>query len=128
MLKNVLYFASVVELGTGLVLVVNPALVVTLLLGADISGVGIALGMCFGIALLALGLACWPSGSNAQVGSPAFRAMLLYNALIAILLVDLFAVGHFEGVLLWPAAALHAVVAVLLAWTWMNERRTKLAK
>jgi hypothetical protein len=54
--------------------------------------------------------------------------MLLYNALIAILLVDLFAVGDFEGVLLCPAVALHAAVAVLLAWTWMNERRTKLAK
>ena len=69
------------ELGTGLVLIINPALVVALLLGAEISGVGIALGMCFGITLLALVLACWPRGSNAQAGSPAFWGMLVYNAL-----------------------------------------------
>jgi Ca2+/Na+ antiporter len=127
MLKNVLYFASVVELGTGLVLIINPALVVALLLGADISGVGIALGMCFGITLLALGLACWPRGSNVQTGSPAFWGMLAYNALIALLLVDLFVVGHFAGVLLWPAVALHAAVAVLLLWTRRSERSAKAA-
>ncbi len=123
MLKKLLYFASVAEIGTGLVLVVSPAMVVTLLLSADLSGVGIALGMSFGIALLALGLACWPRGPNAQAGSPAFLGMLVYNALIAILLVDLFAVGHYAGVLLWPAIALHAVVALILAWMWLDERR-----
>ena len=128
MLKNLLYFTSVVELGTGLVLIINPALVVALLLGAEISGVGIALGMCFGITLLALVLACWPRGSNAQAGSPAFWGMLVYNTLIALLLVDLFAVGHFEGVLLWPAVALHAAVAMLLVWTRRSARLAKAAK
>jgi Ca2+/Na+ antiporter len=128
MLKNVLYFASVAELGTALVLVIDPAIVVSLLLGAEVSGVGIALGMCFGIALLALGLACWPRGSNAQAGSPAFWGMLVYNALIAILLVDLFTVGHFEGRLLWPAVALHAAVAVFLAWSWIKGRSTQATK
>jgi hypothetical protein len=29
--------------------------------------------------------------------------------------------------LLWPAVALHAVVALLLVWTWRAERRTKAA-
>ena len=125
MLRKILYFTSVVEIGTGLVLVINPAIVVSLLLGAEVSGVGIALGMCFGIALLALGLACWPREPNVQRGSPAFWGMLVYNALIAVLLVDLFAVGHFEGVLLWPGVALHAVVAMLLAWIWIKERPTK---
>ncbi len=125
MLKNILYFASVAESGTGLVLIINPALVVTMLLGAELSAVGIALGMCFGITLLALGLACWPRGPNAQAGSPAFWGMLVYNALIAILLVDLYAVGHFAGVLLWPAVALHAAVALLLGWTWFKERPAK---
>ena len=128
MLKKILYFASVAEIGTGLVLVINPVLIATFLLGTDLSGVGIAVGMCFGIALLALGVACWPGGPNVQTGSPAFWGMLVYNALIAILLVDLFAVGHFEGVLLLPAVALHAAVAVLLFWTRRSERLTKAAK
>jgi hypothetical protein len=120
MLRKLLYFASVAELGTGLVLVIDPAIVVRLLLGVEVFGVGIPLGMCFGIALLALGLACWPSGPSAQTASPAFRAMLVYNALIALFLVYLFAVGHFAGVLLWPAVALHAIVALLLGYMYIS--------
>jgi Ca2+/Na+ antiporter len=123
MLKNLLYFASVVEIGTGLALLIDPAIVVTLLLGADVSGVGIPLGRCFGIALLALGLACWPSGAPARGDSPAFRAMLVYNVLMALFLIYLFTVGHLGGVLLWPGVALHAAVAVLLIWTWRVDRQ-----
>jgi hypothetical protein len=77
-----------------------------------------------GIAILALGLACWPSRQHAESSSPAFRAMLVYNVLIALFLVYLFKVGHLGGVLLWPGVALHAVVALLLIWTWLGERRT----
>jgi hypothetical protein len=29
------------------------------------------------------------------------------------------------GVLLWPAVALHAVIAILLVTTWRAERRKK---
>ena len=52
---------------------------------------------------------------------PALRAMLVYNVLIALFLVYLFKVGHLGGVLLWPGVALHAVVAVLLVWTWRTK-------
>lgn len=125
MLRNLLYFTSVAEIGTGLALIFDPRLVVALLLDAEVAGVGIPVGRCFGIALLALGLACWPSGANTRSDSPAFRAMLIYNALTALFLIYLFVVGHFAGMLLWPAVALHAVVALLLGWTWRNERLAK---
>jgi hypothetical protein len=118
-LTKILAFATVVEVGTGLVLMVDPAIVVTLLLGADVSGAGILLGRCFGIALLALGLACWPSRQRAESGSPAFRGMLIYNVLIALYLAYLGTFGHLGGLLLWPGVALHAVVALLLARAWL---------
>jgi len=35
MLKKLLYFAAIVEIGTGLALLLDPAIVVTLLLGTD---------------------------------------------------------------------------------------------
>ena len=79
----------------------------------------------FGIALLALGLACWPSRQDAESGSPALRAMLIYNVLIALYLAHLGRVGHLGGLLLWPGVALHAVVALSLVWTWRDDRRTK---
>jgi len=119
--RNILAFASVVEAGTGLVLMIDPALVVKLLLGADVSGVGIPLGRCFGIALLVLGLACWPSRQRSENSAPALRAMLTYNLLIALYLAYLGTAGHLGGLLLWPGVALHAVVALLLVWIWRNE-------
>jgi hypothetical protein len=48
--------------------------------------------------------------------------MLTYNALIALYLAYLGTLGHLRGFLLWPAVALHAVVAALLVWTWRKER------
>jgi len=126
-LGKVLAFAAIVEGGTGLVLMINPALVAILLLGVEVSGAGTLLGRCFGIALLALGLACWPTRQRAETGWPAFRAMLTYNALIALYLAYLGTAGRLSGVLLWPGAALHALVALLLVWTRRVERQARAA-
>jgi Ca2+/Na+ antiporter len=126
--RKILAFAAVVEIGTGLGLVVAPAVVVVLLVGADLSGVGVVLGRCFGITLVALGLACWPGRRHTEGGSPAaFRGMLAYNALIALYLAYLGSLEHLRGYLLWPAVALHGVVALLLMWTRRDKRRTKAA-
>ena len=95
------------------------------MLGGDISGASIALGRVAGVSLLALGVACWPGRQRAESGAPAFRAMLIYNVLIALYLAYLGTVRHLAGVLLWPGVALHAVVALLLVWTWRDERWTK---
>ena len=120
-LMKILAFAAAVEVGTGLALMVNPAIVVRLLLGTEISEVGTMLGRCFGIALLGLGLACWPSRPRVESGSAAFRAMLIYNALIALYLACLGTIGHVGGWLLWPGVVLHAVVALLLIRTWRSK-------
>lgn len=121
-LRKTVTFAAVVEVCTGLALMVAPAIVVALLLGVSESGEGMPLGRFLGIALFALGLACWPSRQRTDSGSPAFRAMLVYNVLIALYLAYLGTVGHLAGLLLWPAVALHAVVALVLVWTWRAER------
>jgi len=84
---------------------VDPALLGRLLFGTEL-----ILGRAFGVAILALGLA------------PAFRTMLIYNALIAAYLAYLGASGQNVGVLLWPAAALHAAVALGLFWTGRASR------
>jgi hypothetical protein len=117
-LTKILAFATFVEVGTGLVLLLDPAIVVRLLLGAGVSGAGILLGRCFGIALLGLGLACWPSRQRAESDSPALRGMLIYNVLIALYLAYLGVGGQWGGSLLWPAVAIHAVLTFLLARAW----------
>ena len=119
MLAKLLGFAAIVEIGTAVAVIVVPQPVVALLLGENVTGIGIPVARCFGVALLGLGLACWPSG---QGGTSPFRAMLAYNVLIALYLAYLFTAAHVGGVLLWPAVALHAAVAILLLWAWRSER------
>lgn len=123
--RKIIALAALVEAGTGLVLIIDPAIVVALLLDTEVSGAATPLGRCLGIALLALGLACSPGRKRDESGSPALRAMLTYNALIAMYLAYLGTVGHRGGLLLWPAVALHAVVALLLVRTWRDERRSR---
>ena len=105
--------SSAIEAATGLGLIADPGLVVRLLLGTDLSGGGIALSRVGGVALLALGLACWPSVD--KVTAQATSALFTYNFLAAIYLGYLGAAGGFVSYLLWPVCVLHALLALLLA-------------
>ena len=95
---------------TGLLLALLPAVPVRWLFGSGLSGVAEVATRVAGIALLSLGVASWPStsGANARVG------LLLYNALAGAYFVLLGVNGEWRGPLLWPAAALHAGLALLL--------------
>ena len=66
-----------------------------------------ALSRVAGVALLALGVACWPGRGTGSGGAPAFRAMLTYSLLVTIYLAYLGGIEHLMGVLLWPAVAAH---------------------
>jgi hypothetical protein len=122
-LLKVLIFAAMVEIGTGLILEGDPGIVVKMLLGDSVSGAGTqVVSRLFGIALLALGIACWPSKLAHDSGAAAFRAMLAYNALIAVSLAYTGAAEHLAGLLLWPAVGLHTAVALSLLWTWHTGR------
>lgn len=123
-LRKVLLMAALVEVVTGLALLLDPAVVAKLLLGVEVPAIGMVLGRCFGIALLALGVACWPVAQVVESRSAIVRGMLIYNALSALYLGYLATAGHAAGVLLWPAIVLHAVVASLLLVTTRDARRS----
>lgn len=99
--------AAVGEASTGLALLIVPGLVGRLLLGEELSGIAIPVARVAGIALIALGLACWPA--TPRVG------MLTYSAAVTLYLAYLGVSGSSTGTLLWPAVVLHAVLTVLLA-------------
>jgi hypothetical protein len=94
-----------------------PDIAVKLLLGADISGASVPLGRVAGVALLALGVASWLA--RGHVASALTSAMLLYNCGVAAVLA-MAGVSGMTGVLLWPAVALHAVMAV---WSVIVSQR-----
>ena len=119
--NRLLTFASVAEFGTGLAFMADPALVIRLLLGVQIAGIAFALARFFGVGLVSLSLACWPEGAALARDASPFRGMLVYSALVALYLGYLGAIAHVAGPLLWPAAALHAVVALLLVWAWRSD-------
>ena len=105
--------SAVIEAVTGIALLAVPEVVARVLLGAGLSDSGIAVGRVAGFALLSLGLACWPTADDATPS--AVRALFAYNLLAALYLGYLRVSGEFVAFLLWPACALHAVLAVLFA-------------
>ena len=105
-MKNALTFAAVAETATGLALLIAPSLVVQLLLGEQLTGVAIPVARVAGIALIGLGIACWPG--------PPLVGMLTYSALVTLYLGYLRFAGGFAGVLLWPVVALHLILTALL--------------
>ena len=59
-MKKVLIFAAVAEAATGMALLIVPSLIGQLLLGEHLIGIAIAVARVAGIALIGLGVACWP--------------------------------------------------------------------
>jgi hypothetical protein len=112
-IRTLVLLSAAIEAATGVALIADPGVVAHVLLGADLSGAGIAVGRVGGFGLLSLGLACWPSGNNAT--AHAIRALFAYNLLAALYLGYLRVGGGFDGFLLWPACAFHAVLTLLFA-------------
>jgi hypothetical protein len=115
-MKKVLTVAAVLEVATGVALLIVPSLVGRLLFGEELTGVAIPAARVTGIALLALGVACWP-------GSTALCGMLTYGALVTVYLAYVGLVGGFTGILLWPAVVVHALLSALLARAWFQLRK-----
>jgi len=65
-MRRLLTLTALIETPTGLALLAVPTVVVRLLLGAEVSGPSITLGRVAGIALLALGVACWLASYDTQ--------------------------------------------------------------
>jgi hypothetical protein len=120
-MKKLLALSALGESGTGLVLLVYPAIVVRLLFGAEIAGAGVVTSRIAGISLIALGIACWPG----RGASWALCGMLTYSLLVTLYLIYLGVGGEWIGKLLWLAVAVHAVLTILLARAWFNERKTR---
>ena len=114
-MKKVLIFAAVGEAGTGLALLIVPSLVGQLLLGEELTGVAIPVARVAGIALIALGIACWPG--------PPLVGMLTYSTIVTLYLAYLGFAGGLTGVLLWPAVVLHVILTALLTYDITRMRR-----
>ena len=114
-MKDGLIFAAVAEAATGLALLIVPSLVGQLLLGVEFTGVAIPVARVAGIALIGLGVACWPG--------PPLVGMLIYSAAVTLYLAYVGIAGGLTGVFLWPAVVLHVILAALLTRDVTRMRR-----
>ena len=116
-MKKVLVLAAVSEAATGLALLIVPSLVGRLLLGEELTGIAIPVARVAGIALIALGVACWPG--------PPRVGMLIYSAAVTLYLAYLGFAGGLSGILLWPAVVLHVILTALLTRGSTSDKETK---
>lgn len=115
-MKGVLGFAAVAEVATGAALLIVPSVVLRVLLGAKSAGVAVPVARVAGIALVALGVACW--------GRPAL-GMLIYSAAVGLYLATVGFAGAATGVLLWPVVVLHVLLAALLAQASLSSMKDR---
>ena len=116
-MKPALVFAAIGETLTGVALLVFPAWIGRLLFGVELIDVAAIAARVAGIALIALGIACWPGMQ--------LIGMLTYSAGVALYLGWVGLAGGSAGILLWPAVVLHAVLTVLLMRALPGDRDAK---
>jgi hypothetical protein len=105
--RKVLAFAAVGEIATGVTLLLAPSLVSKVLFGMELVGIAMTMARVAGIALIGLGVACWP-------GTPLL-GMVIYSVMAALYLTYVGFSGGASGLLLWPAVIAHGVLAALLS-------------
>ena len=96
-------------------LLLSPPHVTGLLLGVSLDApAALIVGRIAGAALLSLGGACWLAREDepGRARRGLVAAMLLYNLATVAVLANAVAGVRPVGVLMWPAVALHAVLAV----------------
>lgn len=103
-MPGILVIAACAEILTGLALLVAPGPGIALLFGAELAGLAGPVSRIAGIALIGLGLACWPG--------PPRLGMLVYGMGVAAFLAVLAISGMAGGVLIWPVIAVHILLSV----------------
>jgi hypothetical protein len=117
-MRRVLVLAAIGEAATGVALLIVPTLVGQLLFGAELTGVGVTMARVAGIALIGLGVACWPG--------PPRVGMLTYGAVATLYLAYVGYTGGSAGILLWPAVVVHVIITALLTRASASSNETKM--
>jgi hypothetical protein len=107
-MKLLIMAAALGEAAFGALIFVLPALALDLFFRSQPAAGAVIMTRIAGIALVGLGVACYPRG-----GRQSLYGLLTYSTLIMLYLIWL-GIGGAAGVLLWPGVVAHASLSVLL--------------
>jgi len=108
MIKTLLLVTSLLEAAFGIFVLVAPGLAYSLLFGGAAAPSALIMARVYGIALIGLGIACYPPGVR-----QGYYGMLAYGMLVALYLVIVGTAGT-AGILLWPAVVVHLLLSAAL--------------
>lgn len=115
--------SAIVEILTGLALLVVPSLVIELLLGEGLGQTGVAVARVLGVGLLSVGVAAWEAPQQAIRLAPR-AGICIYNVGVGTLLTIFGVLGEFDGMLLWSAAVLHGLIGAAMLRGMLASLRT----
>jgi len=117
--NRLLTSSAIIEIGAGLLIILFPSYMLSLVFGLPSNSLAVMLGQITGVALVALGMACWSArgdpGGPARLG--AVRSITLYNGGAGLFLIVFALSGRAFGIVLWLFALIHLVHALLFAFT-----------
>jgi len=114
--KSLLGVTAVLEAGVGLALAALPSQLAAILLGSPLDGaVASTIARVAGVALCALGLACWLARHDgvSHAARGLVTALVFYNAAASMVLVYAGVALELSSVALWPTVLIHVAMA---AW------------
>jgi hypothetical protein len=114
-MKLLLVVSAVIELAAGVALVCCPSAAVELQLGSGLdSAAAVTFGRVTGVALFALGVACWLASNDtrSRAARGVVTALGLYDVGAAVILGVAGTRRPRSGIALWPAVALHVAMAI----------------
>lgn len=126
-MRSLLVITAIGEAATGLAAAASPSLVTRLLFAVEVpEGVGIVLSRIAGVALLAIGGACWLARreSNGAALRGLLAGVLIYDFAVAAVLVHAGLVLGMAGVVLWPAVIAHGALAIWCGLCLRSTTRT----
>lgn len=123
-MRTLLVTKSAVEVLAGLAATLVPSWFFSFLLGTLDAPAGLYAFRMFGVAIIAVGIACWlaRNDNGSQAGRPLILALLLYDILfVTILLAARFGAG-LSGFGLWPTVLVHLALASSSVLCLRSER------
>jgi hypothetical protein len=96
-------------------------LLARLLVGSEMNASGDLAGRISGLVMVCLALGCWPRAFEGE-DRQALAPLVALSLLVTVFLIYVGMGGVNVGVLLWPAAAAHLILAILLARAWISRR------